>query len=92
MSRIPMDDISLVYGKADDTTKQVVSNILQSDGNFIGISHAGMGSQGNPLVNIDWKAGPQISIYYLLLAINIGKKRFGETWLKSLVDQLSQIM
>lgn len=92
MNYIPTDDISLVYSKAEPAIKEVITHILQSEGNFIGISFGGRDSKGHPLINIDWKAGQQVSVYYLLLAINVGMKRYGEVWLKSLVDQLSQMV
>lgn len=87
---IPADDILELYSLQSDETKTAISNIIGSSGNFISVSFAGTTPNGTPMVHVDWKANPQMSIMLFAAAVDIGKKRFGETWLSALMHTLIQ--
>lgn len=88
MGPIPADDITDIYIDQTRRTQMAISNVVASADNFLVFSLAGTAPGGAPMVNVDWTAPPDVSMLMLLAAADLGKRRYGVSWLQSLTQNL----
>lgn len=85
MEKVPVDDISLLYGKAPDELKIAVTNLL------ISTSHLCLTVGCDSDIALNWRANPSESIHMLLGIAATGKGEFGRLWLEELKSQMNQL-
>ena len=82
------EDIRGVYAAQGIDVQRAVTNILLSGGNMISMSFAGITDENEPMVHVDWKANPEMSMMMVSLLVRVGEKRFGEIWRDQLLTNI----